>query len=97
KRSEVRLAVVVAAAAKAQWDDRQDRNQDADDRDPDQAEAQPGREERRDIRVEDDICAGEDRPGGIDDERAVADDGESRLDQPGPSWRCLLGRRWPRS
>src|ERR1700736_168259 len=51
KGPEVGLSIVIATAARAQRDHRQERDQDAEDRDVDQTEAEPGRKERRQIRI----------------------------------------------
>src|ERR1700737_902017 len=85
ERPKVGLAVVIAAAAETKRDHRQEGNQDANDRNLDQTEAEPGGEERRDIGVVRDNRAGENRPGGVYNKGAVANDGKGQLDPPGPA------------
>src|SRR5438477_10336574 len=85
ERAKVGLAVVIATAAQTEWDHREEGNQDANDRDLEQAEAEPGGKEGRNVGIVCDHRAGEDRPGGIEDEGAVADDRQGRLDPPGPT------------
>src|ERR1700687_3286268 len=86
KRPKVGLAVVIAAAPEPQRDHRQERDQDADNWNLEQAETEPGGEERRNVGVELYNRAGENGPGGIDDEGAIANDRERRFDPPGPAW-----------
>src|SRR3979411_2593731 len=79
----VLLPVVVTGQAKAKRDDGEEGDQEPDHGQLEVAKSKPGREERGEGRIRENIGAGKAGPGGGGEESRVRNDRQRRLDPPG--------------